>query len=348
MRFFRNGGVLIPRESLFSLFSLLQDVYPEHTWDVQKFPTWPRHRAPWLYPQNVRAGVLFLGEQLGIEEGDYHKWNNVSLSEFERVGGSAIAKQFKRKKLSVLEAAFPEHKWNITDFARKPRSVSLSPENIRSALKSIGGKMGLQEGDLEAWYKVTNQEFITNGGGYLLKEGRTRLSILKTAFPDHKWDPKFFERRPKEYFESREQLRALMETLGTQLGVKVGDYDGWYSVSWSQFRKIGGMPLIRRYGSDKVPLLRAVFPEHKWDPERFIRKMSRHWDDPEYRRASLVAIGAKLGMREGEHEEWYRLPPSALRRALPKALARLPLHLLLASAFPEHKWTPFDDETVES
>jgi len=140
-------------------------------------------------------------------------------------------------------------------------------------------------------------------------------------------------------------VRAHRETLlriGTELGIKEGDYDGWYKINSKTLKEHGGSAPLRYFDSSISFMLASLFPEHSWDPSRFHSKPKGFWSSQKYKRSLLEDFGSKLGVG-ASLEGWYGVRKEDLFQLGAGSLLQLysnSLPKMLADIYPEHTWDP--------
>jgi hypothetical protein len=133
-----------------------------------------------------------------------------------------------------------------------------------------------------------------------------------------------------------------MLDLGKKLGIKPGNYDGWYNLSYSDIVKANGRGLIGQYRSI-AGLLKAMFPEHTWDLSKFKKRPRNYWSSLENQRLFLEDLGEKLRIKKGDFEGWYKVSNRDLTDNGGGRLLRAhnsSISTLLAEVYPSHNWEP--------
>jgi hypothetical protein len=234
-----------------------------------------------------------------------------------------------------------------TQISQIPNKIRKRPGKIlvgqQKIVRDIGNNMGIDAQSLHRWYKVTQSQLLRHGGIKLSSKHRYSISrLLITAFPEHKWSVDKFIKFPRKSLLSQpENQRAVMDYCGQQLGLKEGDFDGWYKLSLKSLQEVGGKPLLHHFEGNKLPLLRAAFPEHEWDPQKFATRPNLHWRSIENQREAIKRIGTLLGIKEGDYEAWYNVSKSTLlRNGLMGAISRRTRYSFFSLAFPELDWKP--------
>ncbi len=98
--------------------------------------------------------------------------------------------------MSLLQNVYPDHKWVFWWFNSVPWGSWDKKENQREYMDSLGRKLGYQT--MEDWYKITWEEMYNLGGSGLLKKHGSRLKLLKSVYPNHKWTHKFLKPAAKQ------------------------------------------------------------------------------------------------------------------------------------------------------
>jgi hypothetical protein len=104
------GGATLLARYHFSLSQLLRAVYPEHAWDVTRFPSKPRDY--WQDPQRARSFLLAVAHALGHAPGDLDAWYAVTRRDLLRCGARALLKHFGDSPRALLTSVFAEHEWH--------------------------------------------------------------------------------------------------------------------------------------------------------------------------------------------------------------------------------------------
>jgi hypothetical protein len=109
------------------------------------------------------------------------------------------------------------------------------------------------------------------------------------------WDASKFERVPKNYWNDRQNRRALFDQLGKQLGVST--LDDWYQVRASHLSAKGAGGFLRRYYQDSLlKALEDIYPEKKWEPWRLKKVPHRFWSKEDNARVFLKSVKDQLGV----------------------------------------------------
>lgn len=220
--------------------------------------------------------MLSVASKLGIAENDYEAWYKVSNNDLFKVGARPLLEVHKKSLSTLLAKVFPEHKWDLAQFPKKPKTFWSNPENRRAFAIEIGKKLGIKEGDYWAWYNVQTSDIRRVGGrGFLDRENASLIRALTLAFPEHSWDPARFIQRRKQFWIDPQNQRRVMEAIRTKLGISLNEMKAWYTVTYDDIVRCGGSSLIRLYDSSPSKLIMAMYPDHKWSTSMFRRGTSK-------------------------------------------------------------------------
>src|SRR4051794_5076016 len=94
-------------------------------------------------------------------------------------------------------------------------------------------------------------------------------------------------------------------------------------------------------GNSVSTMVGSVFPEHKWEIDRFAHKPHDYWESPVRQRAFLALAASRLGFAPTDLERWYKVRARELQALGGEVLLQRygkSVSKLLATVFPEHKW----------
>lgn len=338
-----NRGEVLLKKYNSSVSSMICKVFSEHQWDLSKFAIKPHNY--WKSLDNQRDLIRKIESKLGIKEGEYEKWYKVRLRDMTGQGARPVLVYYDMSLVKLLIAVFPEHKWDPSKFVRKADKSLELIENSRKLVLDLGAKLGISERNLDAWYNVPREVFLDNGFSKLLTNKKFSIyGVLSTVYPEHKWDKRKLNiKRERNYWKEYRHQRSFMEELAQSLGFPSTSFDSWYRLSVDDITANGGAALLKLYGNSLLRLLSGVFPEHTWDPKRFSRKNQTYWHSIERQRDFMLNLGREIGFKEGDYDAWYRITNTTIIKN--GGTSVLSLHgnsvlTLLSAIFPEHSWDP--------
>jgi len=280
-----------------------------------------------------------------------HRWYAVSQQTLIAHGGRGLLSRYKGSLPALLLAVFPDYPWSPLRFAKKPTNFWSDLSNQRHLLMEVAQKIGIDMGkeeekerekEKEKWYSVSTRRFIEAGGEVLLKKYQGSLYYLLSAvFPGTFWDPLRFVKVPHKYWEEPRHQRAFMDALALKLGFSPSEFDRWYKVPLRVVIANGGRGLLAQQGNSLSRLLQSVYPTHSWDVARFDKVPHNHWTSLSHQRAFLSELAVKVGMKEGDMEEWYSVTQQLLidhGGAGVLAQHRYSIPTLLKAVYPDYPW----------
>ena len=249
-----------------SFFAMLEDLYPEKTWDVFRRGQVPRHY--WKNPQNVQKWFETLKASLNVEKAQ--DWNNIPEKSIRQFPGGASVLAHHGGKANFLASLYPDEMWCIDERLKVPHHYWESHENRRQFMEKLGRRLGITT--LEDWRDVTHQQLQKNGAGSLLGRYESFFALLKSVYPEHDWRLYRKGRVPSGYWNSLSNVRDFVKYF--EETHHLSDLEEWYRVSWIQIRLAGGGGLVPKYRR-LVKLLSEVYPGHPWDASRLSRSNKR-------------------------------------------------------------------------
>eukprot|EP01027_Heterolobosea_sp_BB2_P000282 GEZU01000413.1.p1 GENE.GEZU01000413.1~~GEZU01000413.1.p1 ORF type:complete len:468 (+),score=89.89 GEZU01000413.1:405-1808(+) len=264
----QNGGGRLLNIYGGSLVQALQTIYPEHSWHISSFATVPR--GYWSL-QNQRQFFDGIAKRLKINTLD--DWYNVTHAQVLELGAGSVLRYHDNSLMRALQAVYPEHPW---DFPLKCRNYWKRSENQRDFVKKMEQQLNIT--DLDGWYSVTTTQLQERGGSGLLSFfGGSLLRLLRTVYPEHKWQAWKFARIGVDASEDEITLHEYIVEMSKELEIK--DLDDWYRVSRKQIRKFRGYGFITRNGG-LFTVLKKLYPDHPWDANKFFarqKKADQRW-----------------------------------------------------------------------
>jgi len=219
----RFGGVGIPGVSGKSISNLLASVYPNHPWDVSRFTFKPHY---WTSLENQKRRMDDIGKKIGIRNLD--DWYSIKVTSLAPFGASSILKLYGGTLSKLLPSVYPNHPWDVSKFSVKPRKYWSFIENQRKFMDDLGGKFGIK--DLDGWYSISTKQMESSGASLLRKYDGSLSKLLRTLYPNHKWEIARFSHRPRNYWNAPDNQKRFMDDLGKKIGINSeADFDNGMS-----------------------------------------------------------------------------------------------------------------------
>jgi hypothetical protein len=151
---------------------------------------------------------------------------------------------------------------------------------------------------------------IVVGGGLLVSHyGDSVFLALKTVYPQHTWLEWRFNQVPKGFWTEVPNHRRFFDWAATEL--KLENLDGWYNVTTSQVRDLGGSGLLaNKYANSLEAALLAVYPSHPWNAWKFKTVPRSFWASAANRKAFFDWLASELGYKC--LTDWYSATPTDL------------------------------------
>jgi hypothetical protein len=158
----------------------------------------------------------------------------------------------------------------------------------------------------------------------------------------HNEYPWLTKRVPTGFWSSIENQRRYIEWLGKKLGYQ--NYQDWYKVEGSDFKKNGGAGLLFSYYNDsQFLILKTLIPEYDWKPWLFGRIHYGFWTNVENQRIYIRWLGEQLGYKKTE--DWYRVKHSDFKKNGGAGLLVTYYNdspfLMLSTLLPDFDWKPW-------
>jgi len=264
----REGGQSILRQYS-SLSAALETVYPEYDWKSIKI----RSRVVNKYWNNIENQRKFFDEfaaRHNININRVDDWSNVTYQQVSQEGGKSILQQYS-SLLATLEALYPENDWKSCIRTRAPNNYWQSIENQRKFFDDFAKKQKIcQPSD---WSKVNYKKVVQEGGQSILNQYPSLLAALETIYPELEWG--IYSQRviiPQNYWNDIANVKEFIEKLRDSYHIQQDE--DWYRISIKQIQQAGGTALIAKYNS-LCDILKAVYPDKKWDKKNFQRRHKR-------------------------------------------------------------------------
>jgi hypothetical protein len=205
----------------------------------------------------------------------------------------------------------------------------------REHLLHVGRELGVRE--MEDWYKVPMKE-VSKRASFLGWRYGTLHKALSTLLPEYKWDPLRFASTPQQLFKDVANQKHKLELIGKHLGVK--ELDDWYKFSGTEIAKKATF-IYTYYNRSLLKTLQSIYPEHNWDPSKFVRVPADYWNDDNNQRSHLESVGKELGIKE--LDDWYKVSATEISSKVSFLKTRRyngSLYTALKKLYPHHNWDP--------
>jgi hypothetical protein len=186
---------------------------------------------------------------------------------------------------------------------------------------------------------VVHDLFGPRTGGSILAHSYngSLINALTKVYPDHKWLAWRFKKTSNEFWADPSNRTAFMKWCENELGLKT--LEGWYHVSQSQFRSLGGTKLLLMNGGSMIKLLESVYPNHKWLEWKFRKVSDGFWTSHANQLQYMTWLQEELNMQN--ISDWYAITAKDVtskggHRLLLKFHNNIPK--LVSTVFKGHEW----------
>eukprot|EP01118_Nematostelium_gracile_P005548 TRINITY_DN1762_c0_g1_i1.p1 TRINITY_DN1762_c0_g1~~TRINITY_DN1762_c0_g1_i1.p1 ORF type:complete len:516 (-),score=96.38 TRINITY_DN1762_c0_g1_i1:23-1516(-) len=293
---------------------------------------------PKSFHTTERAFFDFLTHKLGLKEKD--DWYQITRQDVVNYGGEGMLKKiFQDSVVRALLMLYPDHKWFLWRFCDPiPRGMWDNTKAQREFMDHLAREENIK--DMNDWYNITSTQIIGKGGGVLLYRHYqgSPSKMITSILTEHNWNLQMFRRKPKQNWDDTQLLQKLIDHLSKEL--QITRMEDWYQVSSIQIRKKGGGALLQRYQSSPAKMLTSLFPSHKWDLQRFTRKLTGTWDDLREQKQFLVHFAKKSKLTK--MEDWYCVKKEQIIEKGGGELLKKyhgSVAQLVTSVLTEHQWT---------
>jgi hypothetical protein len=150
------------------------------------------------------------GCKIGIKQ--QSDWYSLTVRDLEKQGGSRLLAKYGYSPSKLLATVYPERKWNVDMFHRKPVGYWEDPKNHAKFMKELAKHVGVV--DMEDWYRLHASHFAELGGSGLLAQfSGSPVKVLTEMFPDVHWQPWKFSNVPKTYWDHVDNQKEYLSWL---------------------------------------------------------------------------------------------------------------------------------------
>ena len=147
--------------------------------------------------------------------------------------------------------------------------------NQKKFLDTSAKKLKISSSD--DWYKVKAKDLIELGGrGLLQRYGDSLIQLVKTLYPDKKWEEWRFIHASKGFWDDVNNQKKFLDTVSKKLNIFSSE--DWYQIKAKDLIELGGKGLLDDDGGSNIKLITTLYPDKKWEEWRFTRTSKGFWD----------------------------------------------------------------------
>jgi len=196
-------------------------------------------------------------------------WYNIDVDIIRNNYGSGLLGNYSSSHINILTSLYPEYDWLEWEFKFTSRYYWKKKENQKKYMDWLIKKLGYT--DKEQWYNITQRIIDNNNGGAMINEyNGSPIQLLNTLYPEYEWLEWKFKHTSNHYWKKKLNRKKYADWLGITLGyTKLDDY---YNISHSIIHNNhGGGLLAEHYNDSPIQFIVDVFPEYKWDKNKFCK-----------------------------------------------------------------------------
>ena len=190
--------------------SALQNVYPEHNWDLEKFKYKPRNF--WDSLDNQKKFFDRLHAQLGYTCMD--DWYKVTQDDIYLYGGAGLLNHwYKGTPWRALLNIYPQHHWMMWRFKLIPKGywekiTRTETEELKTMMDWLGEQLSIK--CFDDWCRISLSQIKK----WIYIGSATELVwMLQKAYPQHQWDIKPFDRIGFHVKASQREVNVAVKAL---------------------------------------------------------------------------------------------------------------------------------------
>lgn len=311
----QKGGSGLLQQSDYSLFKLLQAVYPEYLWYNWLF-VYPS-RNLWNSADNQRKCLDWLAEELNVATTEH--WYTVTSESLKEKGGSSLLSHYDDFLAIALENIYQEYYWAPWLFPKVPFRYWTTTTNQRKYFDWLAELFEI--GNEEDWESVRVEDIKSTGGMSLIVHYGNLASALRSVYPEKQWNS------PE---------RIFFDSLATRLGIE--NQADWYTVGVEVVREHNGASVLSNHGN-LFNALQKSYPEYQWFPWPFLHTAHNMWNNTENHRKCIDWLADKFGIERPE--QWYGVTIQSVKESGGGGLIAQhegSLIKALISVYPEFEW----------
>jgi hypothetical protein len=227
--------------------------------------------------------------------------NMKATTDLEKLGCNTLLKTYYHNSIATaLSTLYPEFKWHIWLFFHEELSESHWDDimNRKEYLDWLLRQLQ-PNGNMESWYRFSNDEIISNrGDGILKRYGYNLWKLLEATYQEVKWQPWRFvhNKVPYGYWNDNGRREEYFSWLSNMLEIRNPDH--WYEITSNDVEYHGGMGLLQYYSNSLCKALSSTYPEWQWLPWRFDKLPNDYWKKKENVLEFFHWLGEKLGIKQ--------------------------------------------------
>lgn len=275
-----NGGSSLLQKYDKKKNSLLQSIYPEHSWNFPstKITTEPNSEIRLqsnTTDHSIKNKEILDNIKKHLKIKDIKDWKKLTESDLIKHGGFELLRDCNYSLSAVMTMTFPERKSFWSSIFKYNPGFWKNVENQREYLNYVGREfLGVKK--ISDWYNVNPSELNKHGVRNLLKNYNDSFhrAITEIYKKDLDWKIWRFKIVPNGYWTNQRNIIDFLEDIYKEL--EFTNMNDWYNLTTSEFESLGGSTLLSKYGG-LYNILTKCYPDHKLEYVKFnTMKKSQH------------------------------------------------------------------------
>ena len=246
--FKKNGGRGI-LEKYPNFFNLLETIFPDHTWNIDK-----RKQKPYKYwnvEENRRKYIKKQVKKAGID------WKLIPTTKILDKN-SRVLLNYYSTTFDALKDSFPE--LNVMELKSVPNNFWNKMENQREYFDNLSKKLKLKS--LQDWNSVNTSTVLDNNGHWVFSKYANLFEALSSIYPEFSWKENERIRVPRNYWKSKENCKKFLDEFSKYYQIE--NPDDWYRISTFQIAQFGGSGLLYTYNG-LIGVLEEFYSSVSWN-----------------------------------------------------------------------------------
>lgn len=159
-------------------------------------------------------------------------------------------------KPDVFSLYIPQNQISIEN--KVSPSIGSKYEEQKNKFNLIQEKLGIGS-SLDGWYSVSAKQIqgVPNGKSLLKSYQNSPIKLLQAMHPQHPWRPWLFKNSTRVFWRSGPNQQAFLKWIYSHLNLQ--SWSDLSRISTRQFERLGGRPLLKRFGPSLEMVIIGVF-----------------------------------------------------------------------------------------
>ena len=218
-------------------------------------------RRDWSLEKTRKDFMDDLRRDYGIES--LEGWKRVTSATVVERGGQGLLQRYGNSVHRILEEVVYDKPLDALECRQRvPNGYWDKIENKRAFFDRLALSKGIR--NASDWKRVTLKDVRECGGGGLLQQYNSSIHAALTDVYGSEVASEMRPTRPHGHWRDISNARDLLDAIAKEFSVKRPE--DWARVKPSDIRDRGGASLLVLHRNSVLDLLRAAYPEQRFDP----------------------------------------------------------------------------------